>query len=454
MLTDLFCLFSFWAFYTLGYWTVADVGYEPVQYLDMWPIGVFFVGLNAAFRLYNGNFLHPSIPLPPVEELRRLACSSILVHVLVMAILGFSRTETEWSRLVLVCSCCSLTVCAQPFRDVVRRLLWRWGIGQVRMVMLGSGSVARQLAEALSGNPYYGVRLVGYFDDGDAACGELARLGGLRDVVEVSRRLKVRRIVTCVDQRILRCRLRELTSYFIQVGYFPEQTAFPVLGARPLSVEGIGGLEMVNQAQMRFVRFQKCLLDWFLSIAVFVLALPLFAIISALVGLTSRGPVFYRQRRLGRQGRPFLIWKFRTMYADAERRLQTLLKERPDLAAEWEAKRKLQDDPRITPFGRFLRRTSLDELPQLLNVFAGDMSLIGPRPIVEEEVSRYGERYDVLSRVKPGVTGLWQSQGRSDTDYVRRVFLDVYYVMNWSIWLDLWILCRTLGTVVQMKGAR
>ena len=141
------------------------------------------------------------------------------------------------------------------------------------------------------------------------------------------------------------------------------------------------------------------------------------------------------------------------MYDDAPARLAKVLASDPERAREWAENFKLARDPRVTPLGRILRRMSLDELPQLFNVFAGDMALIGPRPIVRKEIPMYGDAYEVFSSVKPGITGLWQVSGRSDTDYAQRVALDSYYVLNWSPWMDLWILRRTISAVLSMRGA-
>ena len=142
------------------------------------------------------------------------------------------------------------------------------------------------------------------------------------------------------------------------------------------------------------------------------------------------------------------------MYVDADERLQQLLASNANAAAEWKRDFKLKKDPRVTPLGRFLRQTSIDEFPQLFNVFAGEMALIGPRPIVEEEVEYYGDSYKLFSSVLPGITGLWQVSGRSDTGYARRVALDTYYVLNWSPWMDLRILLKTVSAVILMRGAR
>ena len=222
---------------------------------------------------------------------------------------------------------------------------------------------------------------------------------------------------------------------------------------RVVSVDGVGGLEMVNQVRMKGLHIEKSVLDRVLSLIILVLASPCFVVIPILIKLTSRGPVFYRANRLGKLGRPIKVLKFRSMYADADARLKTLLQSDPKLAAEFKANFKLANDPRVTPLGRILRKTSLDEIPQILNVFSGEMMLIGPRPIVEEEVAYYGDAFPIFSSVKPGITGLWQCSGRSGTDYPTRVALDVHYVLNWSPWMDLWIVFRTAVAVLTMKGS-
>jgi UDP-galactose-lipid carrier transferase len=161
----------------------------------------------------------------------------------------------------------------------------------------------------------------------------------------------------------------------------------------------------------------------------------------------------YRHKRIGAGGRSFYCIKFRSMVPDADGILADLLARDPNAAAEWQATQKLRRDPRVTPIGRFLRKTSLDELPQLLNVLRGEMSLVGPRPIVTSETRFYGEYIDDYYAIRPGVTGLWQVSGRSDTTYERRVQLDVWYVRNWTLWRDIVILLKTLPIVMLRRGA-
>ena len=186
---------------------------------------------------------------------------------------------------------------------------------------------------------------------------------------------------------------------------------------------------------------------------------PLLIALALLIKLDSPGPVFFRHERLGNGGKHFRCLKFRTMHPDAEQLLVQYLKENPHLRVEWERDMKLHDDPRVTRFGRLLRKTSLDELPQLWNVVRGEMSLVGPRPPWDEQITsyreayRYGDAYDLFKRVKPGMTGFWQVSGRNETDWETHVTMDAHYVHNWSIWLDLVILARTVPSVLFSRGA-
>ena len=194
-----------------------------------------------------------------------------------------------------------------------------------------------------------------------------------------------------------------------------------------------------------------------LDIALILLAAPFillfFIIMSILIMLDSKGGPIYGQTRIGRGGRHFKAYKFRTMVLHADQKLQRYLDESPELKAEWLATHKLKKDPRVTRVGAILRKVSLDELPQFWNIIVGEMSLIGPRPIVDAEIEKYGECFGLYVQARPGLTGLWQVSGRSDTSYKQRVELDEYYLLNRSIGLDLLILLKTVYVVVGRKGA-
>lgn len=191
------------------------------------------------------------------------------------------------------------------------------------------------------------------------------------------------------------------------------------------------------------------------TLGAIVLAIVFAPLIVAVILILSRDgqPVIYRHRRVGKHGQSFSCLKFRTMVPDADRILHSLLAQDDGLKAEWIQNHKLKNDPRVTAIGRFLRQTSLDELPQLWNVLRGEMSLVGPRPVVREELLRYGRNGGFYLAVKPGITGLWQATGRNDTDYRRRVAMDIYYVRNHNFWLDTYILMKTTGVVIGRHGA-
>jgi Undecaprenyl-phosphate galactose phosphotransferase WbaP len=217
--------------------------------------------------------------------------------------------------------------------------------------------------------------------------------------------------------------------------------------------EGMLGME----AQQNFLTLPdellKRLTDILLSTLLGLLCLPILVLTALLIKLDSPGPVFYRQARVGKDGRRINIFKFRSMQVNADSILTEYLEKNPAAGAEWDQTQKLQNDPRITRVGKWVRRFSVDELPQLFNILKGDMSMVGPRPIMLTQKSLYGEGLDVYTSVRPGLTGFWQVSGRNRTSFTQRAIYDVYYVHNWSLWMDLYILLRTVWVVLSRDGA-
>ena len=195
------------------------------------------------------------------------------------------------------------------------------------------------------------------------------------------------------------------------------------------------------------------LFDFTVSIVLIPLVLPLIGILGLIIRLETPGPVIYAHERIGRKGRTFKCYKFRTMHRDAEEKLKEILDKNDAVRNEWESTWKLRDDPRITRVGRFLRKTSLDELPQVFNILKGEMSLVGPRPYLPRERVTIEESIEMICSARPGITGLWQVSGRSNTGYPYRIKLDSWYIMNWSLWLDIAIIFKTVRVVVKMEGA-
>ena len=413
MASDAACIvlsmaFSIWLYWAIGFGHY-KFGWE--FYLRLWPMALAFVAVNATVRLYHGNAISPSAPVTPEEELRRLVGSSMLTHLGLIAYLALAFQTTEhYSRAVIVMSGGVSAFLAQPLRDLVRRCAFRFASARIPVVLSGEGELLLRLGRILESDAYLGFRAVKTVGP------------DMGDIVAAARETGAKILVSCLDQRVLRCQMTSLVRYFAHIEYMPSASSFPVSGGHIVSFDGVGGIEMVNRGHFRILRVEKLVLDKALALAAFALLSPFFVLVPILIKLTSRGPVFYRQDRLGKMGRPIRVWKFRSMYADADARLKAIL----------------ESDP--------ARR--------LFNVFAGDMALVGPRPIVEKEVHYYGSSYEMFASVKPGITGLWQASGRSDTDYPRRVALDVHYVLNWSPWMDIWILFRTVYAVVFMRGAR
>lgn len=251
----------------------------------------------------------------------------------------------------------------------------------------------------------------------------------------------------------------EQSNLEAKLGYFPrvlvlsQASESPSLWNQSLDVNGTPGVlnesRLMLPSSMLFQRVSNILMSLLLSI----FCLPIIAILALAVKWTSPGPAFYAHRRLGRGGKSFRAWKLRTMHIDADQLLAKHLASDVRHQQEWDATQKLKSDPRVTRIGQLLRATSLDELPQIWNVLRGEMSLVGPRPIVDEEISKYRHYYQLYSKVTPGITGLWQISGRNHTTYEERVAYDAYYVRNWSPWLDFYILTRTIKVVLTREGA-
>jgi undecaprenyl-phosphate galactose phosphotransferase len=208
-----------------------------------------------------------------------------------------------------------------------------------------------------------------------------------------------------------------------------------------------------KKIKSKYWLIKRCF-DFIFSLGVITIGAPFFILIGLIIYLNSPGPIFYTHARIGKQGKMFKLIKFRTMHINADKHLISLLQNNPSLQEEWNKYYKLKDDPRVFPFGKFLRKTSLDELPQFFNVLKGDMSVVGPRPIVEEELIKYvkQEQTQLLS-VKPGITGLWQISGRSNLGWTERIKLEKAYIYHSSFTYDMWIILKTIQVILTSKGA-
>jgi exopolysaccharide biosynthesis polyprenyl glycosylphosphotransferase len=337
----------------------------------------------------------------------------------------------------------------------IMSILYRLGLGETRMLIVGSGRLGKMVMQHITANPSLGYSIVGFLHDTNETPSDFGRfkmLGTLSDLGMVIRSMQIDEVIIALPSHLNHHAIRSVkmcerlgTSFKL----IPDLYEMSLSRIDMETIEGIPliGIKQVslNSAQRFITRF----VDVFISILVLVIGSPLWLLIAALVKVSSPGPIIYRQERIGFKGRPFITYKFRSMYQDADQRLALLLAQNEAQGPLF----KMKEDPRKTFIGGFLRRTSLDEIPQLFNILRGDMSLVGPRPPLRREVEQYEEWQKGRLEMKPGLTGLWQVRGRSDISFDEGVLMDLYYIENWSMRLYFQILFRTIPAVLFSRGA-
>lgn len=432
---------------------VFDGQYEPSLYGQLWPIlGVFFLAYAAAG-------LYPAVGLSPVDELRRICLSTTFTYLVLGAGLFLTGESETYSRGVFLLAWGFSLGAVLLGRLLVRQRFARYAWWGYQVLILGAGRTGALVVKTLKNQPGFGLKPVAVLDDSPTKAGSLCGVpivGPLSAAPQLANQHDIHYAIVAMPGIQREQLLRVLEQYgrtFPHLLMIPDLFGVASLWVSSKDLGGILGLEIRQQLLLPGPRLIKAILDIGLTLVVGMLLLPLLVIIAVLVRLDSPGQVFYGQPRLGQNSVPFVAWKFRTMVPNAERVLERYFEDNPALRSQWERDHKLRYDPRITRIGRFLRRTSLDELPQLWNVLRGEMSLVGPRPIVKEEVFRYADKYNLYAQVLPGVTGLWQVSGRNNVSYDERVNLDAYYVRNWSVWLDVYILLKTIWVVLSGNGA-
>jgi Undecaprenyl-phosphate galactose phosphotransferase WbaP len=425
---------------------------SQIANISVVPNVVAWVGLRAVLGLY------PGYGLDQVEELRRqtfaLGASLAIITVFAFA----SQIGDSLSRLLLLTWALGLLLLAPLARNLVKTLARNnlWG---KPIVILSAAGAGAKMANILQKEWQLGFKPVGIFGDTVPSDGALAATmlqDSLDDAAAAAREHGVDTVVVAMPQSLHKDLVKVVDWVNRSFKYVIVITDLGMITNSAVIARDFAGdfaVEIKQTLLFPWARRIKHAMDLFLTVVGGLLIAPLLIAITILVKLDSPGPVFYGHRRLGAGGEYFRCWKFRTMYTNAEQLLDEYLQGKPLLQAEWEETFKLRDDPRVTRVGKFLRKTSLDELPQLWNVLRGEMSLVGPRPIVDAEVTRYGAVYEMYQRIRPGISGFWQVSGRSDTSYGERVKLDAYYVRNWSVWLDAVILVRTVGSVIFRRGA-
>lgn len=332
---------------------------------------------------------------------------------------------------------------------------------QVPVLFVGAGRTAELVLKSFDHDSGFGYKILGFIDDhpiSERLAQDFRILGGFADAERIIQETGVQTVIITApglsseEQVNL---VNRIQPHVKHVSFVPNLIGTPIgsITVESLVDEKIMLLKVKNNLAHWHNRALKRAFDLAASLCGMVFVIPLGLLLCLLIYIDSPGPVIFAHRRIGRGGREFPCYKFRTMVPNAQTVLADYLYTHPAARAEWERDFKLKDDPRITRVGAFLRKTSLDELPQLINVIKGEMSLVGPRPIVTAEIEKYGDYIQDFYLVPPGITGMWQVNGRSDTTYEQRVAMDSWYVRNWSVWIDMVYLLKTIKVVLAQRGA-
>ncbi|MFZ3171883.1 MAG: sugar transferase [Carboxydocellales bacterium] len=390
---------------------------------------------------------------------------ALLHSMLGFWVLSFFVRTISFSRLTFVYFADFAFVLLVLVRFIVNRKIKKLfieGVGVDRVLSVGISEEGLEVLAYLEEHPEFGFKVVGLVTENgcqkdgheDIQPVQLDFLGKFGDFSRIIEQQDVSVVFICLKDKQ---KLKQVVDYcerkYLQIYMVPD--ILDVMSS-PVGIGQIASVPLIMFKESPLLGVQgkfKRMVDLLGGAIGLTLLSPILLLITIAIKVDSAGPVVFFHQRLGTNGRVIEVYKFRTMVQDADKILKKLLKENPEAREEYYQEFKLKDDPRVTKLGAFLRKTSLDELPQFWNVVTGEMSLVGPRPIIPKEIGHYGEYAKMLLRVPPGITGLWQVSGRNDIPYDERVKLDMYYINNWSFWLDLSILLRTVPAILARKGA-
>lgn len=432
--------------------------------LNSGPLQIYLVMMFLSVGIFWGKG-HYSKRKPFANEIKDILKITSAVGAGYVVVLFLSKLQ--FSRASVLVNWAAIPIAIVAIRWIVKRILMALG-GWVRpMIIIGWGENAVETALAFKDEPLMGLKLAAFLTpagkdrlihDIKDKHGNLIPCFSLGlDPNQTLKQLGRPHVVLALEQggvEAYQDMILQLSRHNTDVQLVPSLRGLPLYGmeANHFFAHEVLILTMRNNLARRLPRLIKRCFDLVVSVSVLLVGLPVFLFIAFKVSQSGR-PIFFGHTRVGQHNRPFKCYKFRTMAPNADKLLAELLASSAEARAEWERDFKLKNDPRITPIGQFLRKTSLDEIPQLWNVLKGDMSLVGPRPVVTAELERYGNQVDYYLEAKPGVTGLWQISGRNDVSYDTRVYLDSWYVKNWSMFNDIVILIKTVKVIFRKDGA-
>ncbi len=427
--------------------------YLPLPYGELWLPLPFLL-----FLYRSGVYLKMQPALRTVQEIFYAVCCGMITCIL---LLYFLKAPLLASRFYVAALFFFILLNLYLLRYSVGKLLKKSGVFCESVLLLGAGKTAERVMEYVQNDVGYRYKILGFLDDrpqSEKLTKTFRPLGKLEEARRIVEQTGVQTVLITapgLEKEKLQRLINELQPIVRNIAFVPDLIGTPLASAEidVLFSEEILLLKIKNNLARRHNQLLKRSFDLLATIVGGTLLLPFLLGLALIVAADNKGRILFAHRRIGRKGKAFSCYKFQTMVENAQEKLEEYLKENEQAKKEWEENFKLTNDPRVTKLGNFLRRTSLDELPQLWNVLKGEMSLVGPRPIVTKEIAKYGENIREYYQVRPGITGMWQASGRSDTTYEERVRMDTWYVRNWSLWIDLLYLYKTVKIVGTGKGA-
>ena len=425
----------------------------PAYYFYFFVPAIFLLFL---YQAHTHNRRRPFWDL--IQQIFYATLYSILTCI---ALIYFGHVANAVSRLyvLLLGPIAFVFICSMLY--IMKKVLEKFDILQEPIIIIGAGKTAELVISFFERDTGFGVKVLGIIDNKPISTyltQKFKILGGFEEAEKIIKATGVQTVVITapgLGRDNLLDLINRIQPCVKNISFVPDLLGVPFgnLEVERLFEEKIVLLRTKNNLARWYNRLYKRIFDIILSLFAMIFLIPLVLLIMLCIYFDSPGKVVFAHKRVGQHGKEFPCYKFRTMIIDAEKCLQEYLEKNPAAKDEWSKSFKFKDDPRVTRVGRFLRKTSLDELPQIWNVIKGQMSLVGPRPIVEAEIGKYGQYINDYYLVPPGITGMWQVNGRSDTTYEERVAMDTWYVRNWSIWIDLVYLFKTVKVVIKGKGA-
>lgn len=429
----------------------------PGELVESAYIKIFSLLAVTLVILFIRNGLYPGIGMHSVEEFKQIVFGTNFAYMVMLGITFILKTTSIYSRLALLISWFLSLLFIPLSRYILRQWMIRLGLWGEPTAIIGNSHNVPQVVEHFRSNPHLGLRPVAIMQDDqftcctngthgtEAACTIKYHAHGL----SLQTALILITDLNDIDQLVERYR----TIFHRVILVKDKNGRYGLNNLEALDFSHILGLQVKNNLLDPLPQALKRLIDIVGSFLGLLVLAPLMALVAVGIYIDSPGRIFYRQMRMGRNGRTFKLLKFRTMHIGAGQILADALVRDPALKMEWDQYQKLKNDPRITRLGKFLRKFSLDELPQLWNIARGEMSLVGPRPILPDQRDLYGNAFESYVQVTPGMTGLWQVSGRNQTTFARRAELDHEYIQSWSFWLDIFILFKTIKVVFWEKNA-